>query len=451
MKKLKQLLVISSYPPKGVIHHSSVIGGASYTKNTLHALVDEIKSRKETPRITVLAEKDSQFFAERNTVESKRSRKISKPSTPLHSAQSIYFDHGITVKRIWRPNSVWTFPVLLKEILLHHRRTTDIFIGFEITMFGTNALSLLPFLPFMLVLKLLRKRTTIVFHQVFGDMNAVAGHMNRKPGIATKLMNLQMKLFYTMLLPLIHKAIVFDDLLARRLSGFGGQHKIQVIPHAVEAIPEALAKEQARKKLGIANSEFVLLAFGFLAWYKGSDWLVNVWKGTKVLRYKGAEVRLILAGGANPNRIRLGFYRDYLANITAAAKQHSVQVTGFVPQEQMAAYFAAANIIVFPYRTVFAASGPLSLAFSFGKPVLLSKNMEELLMTADIKNELAAANLQPDALTFTLTNSFPNRIEKIKSDKQLMRQFTMFSRKMKKVRSWQHIRKQYYDLLSVQD
>src|SRR5438128_745472 len=110
----KRLLVISSYPPKGATHHPSIIGGAAYTKNTLVNLREEILARGETAEITVLAEK-------------------------LKMTQNAYTDQGIKVKRIWKRNSFFTYPILLREVLLHYKQTKNVLIELELGVFGYNA------------------------------------------------------------------------------------------------------------------------------------------------------------------------------------------------------------------------------------------------------------------------------------------------------------------------
>jgi glycosyltransferase involved in cell wall biosynthesis len=47
--------------------------------------------------------------------------------------------------------------------------------------------------------------------------------------------------------------------------------------------------------------------------------------------------------------------------------------TGYVPDAQVPALFEAADLLLLPYPTAFATSGPLALALGFGTPVLCSE------------------------------------------------------------------------------
>src|ERR1700730_15510500 len=146
MKK-QHIIVIASYPPQGEKHHNSVVGGASYTKNTIQSLEKMLdRHHKEHEySITVLAEQ-------------------------LEGTTAQYKEDNIQVIRLWKRNSLFAFPRRLQEILLHQRHANTILLEFELAMFGDQAsLLLLPF--FLFILRLLGKETCCVCHQVIVDLN----------------------------------------------------------------------------------------------------------------------------------------------------------------------------------------------------------------------------------------------------------------------------------------
>ena len=134
--------------------------------------------------------------------------------------------------------------------------------------------SLLPF--FLLILRLFGKKIYCVCHQVIADLNTVSGHINlQENGWRIWILNIFQKIFYLLMFIPINKAIVFDDALKIRLQRIIKHLRIVVIPLAVELFNTLVTREQARKQLNIPEENFVLLCFGFLAWYKGTDWLIQ--------------------------------------------------------------------------------------------------------------------------------------------------------------------------------
>jgi glycosyltransferase involved in cell wall biosynthesis len=439
---MKRLLVISSYPPSGTIHHESVIGGASYTKNTLLALKKEITTRDELPGITVLAQK-------------------------IDGHPDISQDEEISVKRIWLRNSLTTFFRLFKEIVIYHKDDKTVLLELELNIFGKSGIFLIMLLPFILSLKLINKKVILVIHEVIFDIAKMAPHINLKSdSFKTSVMNVGLNWFYKILLLLADKAIVFEESLKQRLDKISGKHKkITVIPIAVEEFKIRASKEAAHEKLGISKNKFICLAFGFLAWYKGTDWLANVWgttsstSTTSTTGQKGRKARdthdtfdtrdthLIIAGGANPNRLDLDYYKKYLQDLEKMCVDKNIDLTGFIPEDKMHLYFEISDIVVFPYRTMMSSSAVLSIAFSYKKPILLSENMRPVFQAKDIKEILGQVRLSEDDLLFPLDDSFTKRIEKLRNSPQLLEKMTLFSSKMKEKRSWKLISKQYYETI----
>jgi glycosyltransferase involved in cell wall biosynthesis len=150
----------------------------------------------------------------------------------------------------------------------------------------------------------------------------------------------------------------------------------KVIPHGIDAPavpvaatagPVALAdspRDAAREALGLDRDRLVALCFGFLAPYKGLELAIEA------TREAGAQ--LVLAGGAHP---RAG--DAYAASLRALAEP-GTRFTGFVPDADVAAWFAAADVALLLYPRPFATSGPLALALAHGTPVLLSPGLARM-------------------------------------------------------------------------
>jgi glycosyltransferase involved in cell wall biosynthesis len=133
-----------------------------------------------------------------------------------------------------------------------------------------------------------------------------------------------------------------------------------VIPHGVEDA-KPVDRALARARLGL-DDRFVVLCFGFLAPYKGLDVAIDA------ARVAGEDVQFVIAGGEHP---RLAGGESYGDELRRRAPE-SVRFTGWVPDGDVADWFTAADVALFPYPRPFAASGVLALALAHGTPVLLS-------------------------------------------------------------------------------
>ena len=134
----------------------------------------------------------------------------------------------------------------------------------------------------------------------------------------------------------------------------------EVVPHGIEVVSSAPERDAARAALGVAQDRLLALCFGFLAPYKGLEAALGA------ARLAGDEVELAVAGGEHP---RLHGYGERLR----ATAPDNVRFTGFVPDEDVARWFAAADVALLPYPRPFASSGPLALALAHGTPVLMSE------------------------------------------------------------------------------
>lgn len=405
--KTDHLLVVTSYPPKGSTHNKDTVGVGSYTKNTLTSLPKHLA-------ITVFAEH-------------------------LAGEDSSYQENNIRVRRVWRRNSLATFFTLFFEIV-KQKQTNDVLIAFELAMFG-GMTQLMLFPLFLLILRLFRKRVMIICHHALVDSREISGHINLKPqDKRLVVLNVFIRLFNSTLVLLATKIIVFEEVFKKRLSAFGTSKKIVVIPHGVEAFINLPASDEARVKLNIAKDQYVVLYFGFLAWYKGVDWLVDTWKTQP-------DMRLIIAGGPNPNHLDKAYYRNFVADIEKKSKERHITMTGFIPEEEIPTYFQAADLIIFPYKTFMSASGPLSMAFSFQKPFLISDKLIDMFETADMKKIADEVGINPKDLSFPHGDRFLEKLARFKEDITVQKKCIDLSTKLAQARSWEKLGTQYYDTL----
>ncbi len=164
---------------------------------------------------------------------------------------------------------------------------------------------------------------------------------------------------------------------AQIINDFGvSDEKITVIPFGVNSFTfqTSLTPAGARKRLGIAPAEKVLLFFGNIAPYKGLDLLVDALAET-------SGRRLIIAGP-----IKKGcdsYWRQVEDAIRSKGlTERVIKEIKFVPDEDVEIYFKAADVTILPYKTV-SQSGVLFLSYNFGVPVIatgvggLAESIEE--------------------------------------------------------------------------
>lgn len=391
-----QLLVITSYPERSQIHSDKTVGVASYTKSLLMSM----KSTQPQNTITVLAEV------------------LSRPES--------YIEDDITVKRLWQRNSLQSLFSLFTTIMKRPER--DLLVSFEVYMFGSPLTNLIALLGFSL-LRLLGKRPTIVVHQVLGNPS----QLEKNPLKAFSLTMLK-TILYRLILLASTKVIVFEEQLKKQLPS---SRKISVIPHLIPE-PEKISKTKAREALTLNKNDFYVLYFGYLSPYKGLEELLANWQ-TSV----DSQTHLIIAGGPNPNHKTNASYMEYVKSLKKLMSEKHIIQTGFVPEDKVPYFFAAADVLVLPYTTFMSSSGPLSLALAYELPVLLSEELSPYGNTKDIAQALKEADLNLSDITFNRKN--PQSLnDHLVFSRNSYTKLTAFSRIIKKSRSKERIAERFW-------
>jgi glycosyltransferase involved in cell wall biosynthesis len=135
---------------------------------------------------------------------------------------------------------------------------------------------------------------------------------------------------------------------------------IYVVPHPnyVGVYPQTIRRELARQQLGLAQTHTVYLYFGGVRPYKGIEEAIAAFK-----QIADDEARLMIVGRPLNDEIKQRICA------LAADDARVLIVFEYVPDERVALYYAAADVVVLPFRNV-TTSGSALLAMSLGKPVL---------------------------------------------------------------------------------
>jgi len=173
---------------------------------------------------------------------------------------------------------------------------------------------------------------------------------------------------------------IFDWYLARRILKRGhafivmSEDDFALLRHAMpKAVmrgtalppPELLgqapiSQAEAREKLGLAMAEPVVLFFGFVRRYKGLPVLIEA----LAIARRTLPIRLVIAGEFWEDEL---VYRDKVArlNLNDAVRFYNA----YVPNNDMATFFAAADIVTLPYLEA-TQSGVVQLSYAFEKPII---------------------------------------------------------------------------------
>lgn len=417
--KENSILVISSYPEKGVLYSGKVCAVGGFAKNTIQSFQNHLNQQNEKINFIVL--------------------------TIATGEREVYVENNVLVIRCFKRNNPFSYFYLIKE-LLKFNKVKDVLVEFEFASYGNvKTTGLFPLV--LLMLRLLSKNTVFVLHQVLTDISSISGHIGfAKRSPKTYVFNFLLKLFYIFLTIFPQKIVVLEEFFKRSLFGLTNLNKVIVIPHGVDKNIKNIAKNKARGKLGISKNDFVLLYFGYLTWYKGADWLVE--NSGSLLKIKNKKVKLLIAGGESFTQKNKPHYKNFVQKIYKFAKRNkSIIITGFVEEKEIPLYFAASDIVVLPYRTMLSSSGPLSLAFSYSKPVLMSEALEKYLYSSDFQEVLKKTGLYPNDLFFSLKNKeLFQKIEELDSEK--LDKLIQFSKLIREKRAFSNLGRTYLKLFA---
>lgn len=142
--------------------------------------------------------------------------------------------------------------------------------------------------------------------------------------------------------------------------------KIHVIPHGnyLAHTGPLPASDDARTQLNLPHDARVLLFFGQIKEVKGLDLLLQA---LPKVRETVPEVVLLIAG--KPSGQDFTKYQLQIDSLDLSA--HCVAHIRYIADDEVAAYYAAADLVVLPYRRIYQ-SGVILMAMSYGKPVLAS-------------------------------------------------------------------------------
>jgi glycosyltransferase involved in cell wall biosynthesis len=332
------LALISPYPDLGV-RHGGISGVASYAHNLAHALAGT------GARVEVVA-----------------------PLPPGERPRR-EVDGGVTVNRAF-PRTSRGAGTAIRAALAS--RAPVVHLQHEFFLYGGPA-STPGFACGLRLLRARRRAALATMHQVVDPASVDRGftelHRVRlpawaaRPGLAAVQRGLRRS---------ADRILVHEPALADVLPGAA------TVPHGIEPAAHRAQRQSARLALGLDPQRMVVLCFGFLAPYKGLETVLEA------AELAPNEFDLVIAGGEHPRLAAGGdcYYEDLQARFG-----HVARFAGPVPDQQVADYFASADVAAFMYPRPFSSSGALALAVAHRTPVLVSP---ELARTGGLAESLVA-------------------------------------------------------------
>lgn len=215
--------------------------------------------------------------------------------------------------------------------------------------------------------------------------------------------------------------IVQSKSVERDLMSVVGSPKYEFVPHPVyEIFGSAVDKSEARNKLEIGADENVLLFFGYIRKYKGLHVLLDAVKDA-LTRLK---LRLLVVGEFYDNET------DYREQIRKLGLEKYVRVVSdYVPNDEVATYFSAADAVVLPYLDA-TQSGIAQIAYNFSKPVITTDVGGLAEIVFDGKTGLVVTPNSPGKLSAAIVKFF---------SEGLAAKFSAGVSEQKKLYSWDNL------------
>lgn len=312
------------------------------------------------------------------------------------------------VKKAWSSREI-LYPYKVFRVTANWKPNI-VHIQHEYQLFGRGIYTV-NFVFLLLILRLLSIPVIITMHQVLPRRGLTpcffqSHKYNRFLSVMTK----SYVIIYTKLVDILSSKIIVHLEIAKNtlIEDYNfGKEKVQVIPHGLYVYAEEIAvtKSQAKRALQVENKK-VLLSFGEIRKGKGLECIV---KAMPRISAENPNSVVIIAGHLS---LENKSYLKELVTLSRCLNQRERVIFAgqYITDNQISTYFKAADVVLLPYTDdgIIAASGPLSTALAYSKPIVATT----LNRFADLKHGVNALLVQPadpdslaDAIDMLLKNA----------------------------------------------
>lgn len=344
----------------------------------------------------------------------------------------IYEEDGVLIARAFKRDSYlmnWQIVKAVKKFIL----SKQVILQFEFGVYGGSITTFLT--AFMgLMIRAIGKKFSVMMHQITDDLGELSEHLGiAHRGLKTLIYNFGMRTFYVLTGLFSDLIMVHNKYLATKLSKYVSKNKIVVVPHGVGTASKTLSKIQSRAKLGWKHDEFIVLVFGYLSWYKGSDWVIEE-IGKIIKKYPTQKIRLIMAGGESGTLKGMKHYRQFVDKLYDSARKYDAEITGYVHDKDKAKYFVGCDLVVLPHRVAMSESGVMAHVAMYGKPFVASMPRTTSLHSSGLIQKVGFD--WDDA-------SFEKKVMKMMNNKQLRVGVASEIGKLGEAHSWENVAHKY--------
>lgn len=158
--------------------------------------------------------------------------------------------------------------------------------------------------------------------------------------------------------------VVMSKSVKTELRSFTKKKSIHFSPHPIYDIyGQKPSKKEAKQILGLKEDNRYLLFFGFIRDYKGLDLLFEAMAKPVM---NDQKTKLIVAGEFYGNQDK---YEQLIDKLDI--RNRVILKSDFIPDEEVKLYFAAADLLVQPYKTA-TQSGIAQIAYHFELPMVVT-------------------------------------------------------------------------------
>jgi D-inositol-3-phosphate glycosyltransferase len=180
--------------------------------------------------------------------------------------------------------------------------------------------------------------------------------------------------------------------------------RIHVVPHGnfdMFLTDDTISVKCAREKLKIGTDADVLLFFGFIKKYKGLDLLLDAFDKAS----NNNKLHLVIAGATETESLN-NHYQDRINKLHS--KGRIIYNNSFIDDKDVQIYFQASDIVVLPYRQI-SHSGVMHLAYSFGKPLIVTDAGDFAFTITDDKSGFFVPKYEAEQLSDVITHAFSDK------------------------------------------
>ena len=268
------------------------------------------------------------------------------PDAPTDSAP-------LTVLPSWRFGS-WANAIRIAAAI---RRISPhlVFFNIQFATFGDGKLAAALGLLTPALVKLLGFPTIVILHNIMEtvDLENAGFASNRVKALLIRCCG-----------TLVTRCLLASDLVALTIPKYVEILEKKYRANNVVLAPHGTFDQTPAPKFDPPDDPLRIMTFGKFGTYKRIEILIEAFQ--ELQRTISANLELVIAGTDSPNA------PGYLAALQSQyADAANIRFTGYVAEEDVAAIFHEAAVVVFPYTSTTGSSGVLHQAGSYGKAIVL--------------------------------------------------------------------------------